>query len=234
MKINPNLRQYVLSKTLCLLLLSLMVCAEPKPAQAAPLVIAEVIKQGIKRVIIAVDLRIQRLQNESIWLQNTQKTIENALSKLRLEEIADWTNRQQILYQDYYQGLWRVKSIISQYQRLKDIAQTQAALVAAYQDTWRLLSSSGNFTALELNRKQQIYGGILEESIKHLDQLAFLMKDQLSNMGDASRLEQIHQLGLAIQLNYDELRRYNRHNLLISQYRNNLRKEHQTLQNLQP
>ena len=34
-----------------------------------------IIKEGITKVIVAVDLKIQRLQNETIWLQNAQKTL---------------------------------------------------------------------------------------------------------------------------------------------------------------
>ena len=39
------------------------------------------IKFAVKKVIKAIDLRIQRLQNKTIWLQNAQKKIENILSK---------------------------------------------------------------------------------------------------------------------------------------------------------
>src|SRR5687767_4806526 len=74
--------------------------------------IAEVIKAGIVKVIKAVDLKIQRLQNETIWLQNAQKTIENELSKLRLGEIADWVEKQRTLYADYFDELQQVKNLI--------------------------------------------------------------------------------------------------------------------------
>ena len=38
----------------------------------AQVAILEVIKAGVKKVIRAVDLKIQRMQNETIWLQNAQ------------------------------------------------------------------------------------------------------------------------------------------------------------------
>ena len=63
--------------------------------------IIDIIRAGIKKVIVAVDLKIQKLQNKTIWLQNAQKVIENQLSKLKLTEIGDWANRQKDLYQDY-------------------------------------------------------------------------------------------------------------------------------------
>ena len=46
--------------------------------------IATIIKAAVKKVIKAVDLQIQRFQNKTIWLQNVQKSLENAMSKTKL------------------------------------------------------------------------------------------------------------------------------------------------------
>src|SRR5688572_10980502 len=71
--------------TLCLVILNHVVAHAQVPPVPVP--ILEVIKQGVVKVIRAVDLKIQRLQNETIWLQHAQKVMENTLSKLKLEEI---------------------------------------------------------------------------------------------------------------------------------------------------
>ena len=55
----------------------------------AQIPISEIIKAAVKKVIKAVDLKIQRLQNKTIWLQNAQKVLENKMSKLKLTEISD-------------------------------------------------------------------------------------------------------------------------------------------------
>jgi hypothetical protein len=52
-----------------------------------------VIKQAIIKVIKALDLQVQRLQNKTIWLQNAQKTLENTMSKLQLNEIKYLENK---------------------------------------------------------------------------------------------------------------------------------------------
>ena len=67
--------------------------------------IAEIIRQGVKKAIIAVDLKIQRLQNKVIALQNVQKKLENTLSKVKLTEISDWIEKQRKLYDDYFPGI---------------------------------------------------------------------------------------------------------------------------------
>src|SRR5688500_13253888 len=88
-----------------------------------------IIKEGIKKVIKAVDLKIQRLQNQVIWLQNAQKVIENTMSKLKLEEISDWVEKQRVLYQDYFEELRKVKDALAYYHRIREIINRQALLV---------------------------------------------------------------------------------------------------------
>ena len=61
--------------------------------------ISIIIKQAIVKVIKAVDLKIQRLQTKTIWLQNAQKVVENTMSKLKLDDITDWVSKQKELYQ---------------------------------------------------------------------------------------------------------------------------------------
>lgn len=69
----------------------------------------EIIKEGVKKVIRAVDLQIQRIQTKTIWLQEAQKTLENAMQKLHLDEITDWVQKQKDLYSEYFDELWKVK-----------------------------------------------------------------------------------------------------------------------------
>src|SRR4051812_29380058 len=92
----------------------------------AQIPIADIIKQGTKKVIKAVDLKVQRLQNKTIWLQNAQKVIENSMSELHLSEITDWVQKQKDLYSEYYNSLSEVKSIITYYHQIKDISTKQA------------------------------------------------------------------------------------------------------------
>src|SRR5579862_678983 len=98
----------------------LMVCivSFAKSSNAQPAAIIAVIQEGITKVIKAVDLKIQRLQTQTIWLQNAQKEIENVMTKLKLDEISDWVQKQKDLYQEYYNELWQVKQVISDYDKI--------------------------------------------------------------------------------------------------------------------
>ena len=185
-------------------------------ANATPVAILEIIKAGIKKVIKAVDLQIQRLQNKTIWLQNAQKTLENTLSKLKLDEISDWTERQKTLYKDYFEELAKVKSIISYYQRIREISQKQVRLVEQYQRAWNLLRQDKYFTADELGYMAKVYSGILDESAKNLDQIFLVVNSFTTQMSDAKRLEIINAAVDQVDANYYDLTRFNKQNILLS------------------
>jgi hypothetical protein len=187
----------------------------PKTSQAQ-IPIAEIIKEGIKKVIRAVDLQIQRLQNETIWLQNAQKQIENTMSKLKLTEISDWVEKQRKLYDDYFQELWKVKAAISTYHRVKEIIQIQLQIVNEYKSGYALFKQDKNFTPAEIDYMYKVYSGILDESLKNLDQIYLVINSFATQMTDAKRMEIIHAAGTEIQKNKDDLERFNNQNKILA------------------
>ncbi len=207
------MRKYI---RIILLTFSLSLMFLPVQQVQGQIAIAEIIKAGIKKVIKAVDLKIQRLQNKTIWLQNAQKTLENALSKLKLNEISDWTEKQKEQYRKYYEGLTKVKAIISYYQRIRDITQKQVRLVNEYNRSWQLIRQDKHFTADELDYMSKVYSGILEESLKNIDQITLLVKSFATTMSDAGRLELINKTADQVDTNYNDLIRFNQQNVLLS------------------
>jgi len=185
-------------------------------SKATPAAILEIIKAAVIKVIKAVDLKIQRLQNKTIWLQNAQKTLENALSKLKLDEISDWTERQKTLYKDYFEELEKVKSIISYYQRIREISRKQLRLVEEYQRAWNLFKQDKYFTSDELGYMAKVYSGILDESAKNLDQISLVIKSFTTTMSDAKRLEIINAAADDVDANYYDLTRFNKQNMMLS------------------
>ncbi|HXH99303.1 MAG TPA: hypothetical protein VNI52_03475 [Sphingobacteriaceae bacterium] len=198
----------------------------------AQVAVLEVIKAGVKKVIKAVDLKIQRMQNETIWLQNAQKVMENQLSKLKLSEISGWTERQKELYSKYYTDLWKVKAAISYYQRIKEITVKQLFLVEEYKKAWSLARQDKNFNASELDYMYTIYSGILKESAKNLDQILLVVNSYKIQMSDAKRLELINEAANRIDQNYSDLRDFNTQNILMSLQRSKGQKQLQEVQRL--
>ena len=175
-----------------------------------------IIKEGIKKVIKAVDLQIQRNQNKVIWLQNAQKTLENTMSKLKLDVITDWVEKQKTLYKDYYEELQKVKAIISYYKRIKEITEKQVRLVEEYKRAWGLFKQDKHFTADELSYMGSVYSGIIDESVKNLNQLFILINSFQTQMSDAKRLEIINSASDRIDVNYNDLKMFNQQGMVIS------------------
>ncbi len=209
-----------MSKYLKILTLLLCISFTLIPVQQAnaaiPAAIAKIIKSAVVKVIKAVDLMLQQLQNKTIWLQNAQKELENALSKLKLKEIAGWTEKQKEQYRKYYQELAKVKSIIFYYQRIKDVTQKQVRLVDDYRRAWELFKTDRNFTEAELAYMAKVYGGILEESLRNVDQIALIVRSFTTQIADAKRLDIINHAADQVDKNYDDLRLFNKQNVLLS------------------
>ena len=199
--------------TVLCLFLSMQVSASDT-ASAPP--IFGIVKAAIKKAIKAIDLRIQRLQNKTIWLQNAQKEVENTLSKLKLEEISDWSKKQRDLYKEYYDELMKVKSAISYYQRIRDVADKQMRLVSEYQNAWSLFQQDEHFSYEELDYMQKVYSGILGESLSNIDQIFFIIESFSTQMSDAERLALINEAADRIDSSYNDLKRFNRQNIVLS------------------
>ena len=195
------------------IIIALLVSAKPANAQ---FVIGEVIKLTVTKVIKAIDLKVQRMQNKTIWLQNAQKVIENQMSKTKLTEISGWTEQQKQLYSNYYTELGKIKSVIANYQRIKDITMKQAALVSEYKQAWSLFRQDSHFNPQELSYMQQVYSGILDASVKNLDEIMLVVSPAKTQMTDEQRLELINHASDHLDENYNDLHQFNNQGIQLS------------------
>lgn len=170
----------------------------------------------VKRVIKAIDLKVQRLQNNTIALQNAQKALENTMSKLHLSEIAGWAQQQKDLYEKYFNELWQVKTIISGYHRVKEISQKQVALVNAYKRAWGLLQQDQHFPPDELNYMGSVYSGILQRTLEDAGSLLDLVSSFTTQMSDADRMQMVDQVAKSVDAHYNDLQRFNAENAVLS------------------
>jgi hypothetical protein len=198
----------------------------------AQFVIGEVIKLTVTKVIKAIDLKVQRMQNKTIWLQNAQKVIENQMSKTRLTEISGWTEQQRQLYSNYYTELGKIKSAISNYQRIKDITLKQAALVSEYRQAWSLFRQDNHFNPQELNYMQQVYTGILDASVKNLDEIILVVSPTKTQMTDEQRLELINNASDHLDENYNDLHQFNNQGIQLSLQRSKELNDTQSIKKL--
>lgn len=170
----------------------------------------------IKRIIRAMDLAVQRLQNKTIWLQQAQKAIENEMTKLRLNEISDWVEKQRVLYQDYFDELKKVKNVIAYYHRVKEVGQKQVTMINAWKKAFALFRNDSHFTVRELVYMEKVYTGIIAGSASCLEQLGMVIRSFDLQMTDESRLELLEAAADALDKNYNDLFRFTTQNKLLS------------------
>lgn len=178
-----------------------------------------IIKEILIKIIKAIDLAVQKVQNKTIWLQNAQKALENSMSKLKLDEISGWVEKQRTLYKDYFEELQKVKNIIAYYQRIKDLTQKNILLVDAYKKAFALFKQDQHFTAAEIAYMEKVYSGILEQSAKNIDQIFIVINSFSTQMSDAKRLEIIDGAAEQVDKNYADLVQFNTQNKLLSLHR---------------
>ena len=175
-----------------------------------------IIKEAITKAIKAVDLKIQRLQTKTIWLQNAQKVMENTMSKLKLDEITGWVEKQRVLYKDYFEELRKVKLVLTYYQKVKEVASLQLAIAKEYKRSFNGIRQDTHFTPDEVKYMESVYSGIIDESLNNLDGLYLVITSFTTQMSDEKRMEIIDDVGKAIQKNYDDLRRFSAQNIQLS------------------
>lgn len=185
------------------------------PTQKSHAIFWAVVTKALKAAIKAMDLAVQRLQNQTIRLQNAQKAVENVLSKLKLGEISEWTERHRDQYAQYFDELKRVKEAISGYKRVKEIMQKQVRIVEEYKAAFTLFRQDRHFTASEIEFMERVYTGIINESIKNLDQLFLVINAFSTEMTDGKRLEVINSVAGHIDENLNDLRQFNNENVKL-------------------
>ncbi|MBS1525311.1 MAG: conjugal transfer protein TraI [Bacteroidetes bacterium] len=201
-----------LTKIVLLLLASIVV----SNTTHAQIPIVGLVTAAVKKVIVAIDLKVQQLQNKTIALQDAEKALENKMALGNLNDISGWLSKEKQLYAGYYQELQKVKQIVYDYESVKNIIKQQGELVTEYKHAYALFSKDPNFSATELNYMAQVYSGILKASIDNLDEVLLAVDNLTTQMSDAERLELIHKASSGLQHNLNDLRQFNNNGIQLS------------------
>lgn len=176
----------------------------------------DIIGEALKRVILAIDLRIQKMQTKTIVLQEAQRQLENVMEATHLADIADWVEQQKDLYSEYYQELWQVKSVLQYYSAVKEMISKEARLVAAYKQAYGALATDSHLRPEEIEACAQVYQGIIQRSSGAIDELAVVIQSFATQMDDADRLRMINELSAGIARDYRQLSFFTQQNILLS------------------
>jgi conjugation system TraG family ATPase len=176
----------------------------------------EVITEAIKEVLETADLKLQQLQTQTLYLQDAQKSLENSMAGGLLDDITGWVQQTEDLYSEYYTELWQVKSALSTYSKVQTMIDKQIALVHEYEEACSSVQRDPHFSAAELTHILNVYGGILNASIRNIGQIKLVIEAFVTQMDDAGRLRIIDQTAAGIDRNYTDLQRFTQENTLLS------------------
>ena len=175
-----------------------------------------VIGSIVSAVINAIDVGVQKLQTETIWLQDAQRVVENTMSELKLNDISSWLQKEKDLYSEYYQELWKIKSYIAEYDRVKDIINKQLRIIKEYKQASANFNKDSHFTATELSTMGKVYSGLLSQSADNISQITMVINSFVTQMTDAQRLKIIDDAGAKIDKNYADILQFDQQNEMIS------------------
>ncbi len=193
-----------------------ILCLFSHPSAQAQIPIVSLISSAVKKVIVAIDLQVQQLQNQTIALQNAEAQIENKMSLGNLNDISSWLGKEKDLYSSYYQELALVKKLITDYDEVKQATQQQIQLVNEYKAAYNLFQQDKNFSPTEINYMATVYNGILQESIRNLNEVVTAVTALSTQMSDAERLLIVHKATSGMQKNLNDVRQFNNANMSIT------------------
>ena len=175
----------------------------------------EIIKLAIEKAIRTVDLEVQRLQNETLWLQNAAKLEENAMNATRLNEITNLAQKQKDLYADYFKELRQVKSVITNSSDVSTIIDLQSKLMNEVRQYKNSLQADEHFSSEERDYMYKVYDGIANESKTNLQQIYAVTGSSNTSMSDAERIKIIKKYSVRIEENYADLHQFSNQNIKI-------------------
>jgi hypothetical protein len=197
----------------------LLACLAPVGVHAQVLDIISIINTAVKKVIVAADLEVERLQTQTIGLQNAEKGLENEMDESELSDITSWVQQQKDLFAEYYQELWQVKNALATYEQVEAMITRQAAIVAGAGQAWSVLGQDKHFSAAEVSHMSAVLSGIVSQSQQNLKSLVMVVTALVTQMSDAGRLRIINETGGSIDRNYHDLTQFSQESFLLSMQR---------------
>ncbi|HEV9036268.1 MAG TPA: conjugal transfer protein TraI [Puia sp.] len=188
----------------------------PSRSDAQVLDIINIINAAVKKVIVATDLEIERLQTETIDAQNAGKALENDMEQSELSGIASWVQQQRDLFSEYYQELKQVKNVIFSYEEVKEMIDKQVKIIAGYQQVYSALRQDKHFSLDEVSHALAVLAGIASQSAQNIQRLTLVVTSLLTQISDAGRLRLIDETGSDIDRNYSDLVEFSQQSFLLS------------------
>ncbi|MBK0368229.1 TerB family tellurite resistance protein [Flavobacterium agrisoli] len=123
--------------------------------------------------------------------------------------VKDMTEGNFSLHQTFLDALMQVSPAVKNYKRISDIVQYQILLVKESKSGLNRFLKSTNFTAQEIRYFEKVYGNLLNQSLRNLDELSMVVTADKLRMTDDERLEAVDKIYVEMQEKVLFLRDFN-------------------------
>jgi hypothetical protein len=140
---------------------------------------------------------LQQIAALQVYIGYAQKGYN--IAKEGLTTIGGFTRGEFNLHTDYFNSLKSVNPEIKRYAKVADIIALQIKIVQNYNRTYRQINSSDAFSNDELAYIGRVFGRLLDDCDKTLDELITITTDSKLEMKDNERMDRIDKLYLDMQ-----------------------------------
>lgn len=136
------------------------------------------------------------------------------------------------LHQSFLDALMQVSPVVKNYKRVVDIIQYQVLLVRESKSSFNRFSKEGNFTEQELAYFEKVYGNLLNQSLRNLDELLTVLTANKLRMSDDERLEAIDSIYAEMEDKLLFLRNFNAKSSVLALQRTRENNDLQTVRGI--
>lgn len=131
-------------------------------------------------------------------------------------KVKDITSGNYKIHELFLDGLYKVSPTVKRYHRIADIIRDQAAIVKESKAALKNLSSFNVFTGGQIDYIEQVYDRLIDDSMKHLDELIMITTGGQLRMTDDERLKGIDRIYQEVQKKLLFLRSFNNRQKMIA------------------
>ncbi|HEU4789420.1 MAG TPA: TerB family tellurite resistance protein [Flavobacterium sp.] len=123
--------------------------------------------------------------------------------------VKDMTQGNFTLHKTFLDALMQVSPVVKKYKRVGDIINYQIMMIKESKIAFKRFSNSKSFSQKEIEYFEKVYGNLVRESLRNLDELAMVITANKLRMSDDERLKVIDAIYLEMQDKLQFLRNFN-------------------------
>ncbi|MBE8723465.1 TerB family tellurite resistance protein [Flavobacterium hungaricum] len=152
-------------------------------------------------------LNIEKLSQFKKILSDMKKGYE--LLSGGYKTVKDMTEGNFSLHKTFLDALMQVSPAVKNYKRVADIVEYQISIVKESRNGMNRFIKSGNFSGQEINYFEKVYGNLLNQSLRNLDELTMIITADKLRMSDDERLKAVDDIYEQMQDKLLFLRNFN-------------------------